>query len=114
MRLKPIGLFFTFLLPWSLTGFANHDDAASGPGAAAQVADRHQADPPPEQPYWYQPGHPLNPAEATAITALAGFEVDKFFAVPERFGSWTAISSDERGRLICAAQHQPGLYRITL
>jgi len=65
------------------------------------------------QPYWYQPGHPLDPAEAAGITCPPGFDVQKCYSVPEEQGSWTAITTDDRGRLICAAQHRPGLYRIT-
>jgi putative heme-binding domain-containing protein len=66
-----------------------------------------------DEPYWYKPGHPVNPAEASAIQTLPGFTVDKVLAVPEEYGSWTAITVDAKGRLICAAQHGPGLYRIT-
>ncbi len=64
------------------------------------------------EPYWYKPGHPLKPAEARAIRVLPGFEVEKVFTVPDEWGSWTAITVDHRGRLICAAQHEPGLYRL--
>ena len=66
-----------------------------------------------DDPYWYKPGHPIRPAEAGGITTLPGFQVDKMLTVPEACGSWTAIAVDERGRLICSAQHQPGLYRVT-
>lgn len=65
-----------------------------------------------EQPYWYQPGHPVDPAEAAGVTTLPGFELEKFFDIPDELGSWTAIATDHKGRLICAAQHQPGLYRL--
>ena len=66
-----------------------------------------------EQPYWYQPGHPINPAEARSVSTKAGFKVEKYYEIPSDYGSWTAIATDEKGRLICAAQHQPGLYRLT-
>ncbi len=67
-----------------------------------------------DEPYWYQPGHPLRPAEARAITTPPGFLVEKILDVPEDWGSWTAIAVDPQGRLICAAQHVPGLYRVTV
>ena len=73
-----------------------------------------EEDPKEEQPYWYQPGHPINPAEALSITTLEGFKVNKFYNIPTEFGSWTAITSDDKGRLICAAQHQTGLYRLSI
>ncbi len=66
-----------------------------------------------DKPYWYKPGHPLKPAEPRAIETLPGFVVEKVLDVPEEFGSWTAITVDDRGRLICAAQHLPGLVRIS-
>jgi len=66
-----------------------------------------------DEPYWYKPGHPERPAEAQAIRSLPGFEVERILAVPGEQGSWTAIAVDPKGRLITAAQHRGGLYRIT-
>lgn len=67
-----------------------------------------------DEPYWYKPGHPLNPAEPRSIKTLPGFEVTRVYRIPEEYGSWTALTRDDRGRLICAAQHKAGLYRLTL
>jgi putative heme-binding domain-containing protein len=66
-----------------------------------------------DKPYWYKPGHPLRPAEAASIKTLPGFKADRILTVPEEFGSWTALAVDSRGRLLAAAQHEPGIYRIT-
>ena len=66
-----------------------------------------------DAPYWYKPGHPLDPAEAASIQTLPGFKAERILTVPEEFGSWTALTVDSKGRLIAAAQHRPGLYRVT-
>ncbi|HZJ13871.1 MAG TPA: c-type cytochrome, partial [Chthoniobacteraceae bacterium] len=66
-----------------------------------------------ESPYWYKPGHPLNPAEAASIKTLPGFKAERVLSVPAEFGSWTALAVDPKGRLVAAAQHEPGIYRIT-
>jgi putative heme-binding domain-containing protein len=65
------------------------------------------------RPYWYKPGHPLNPAESSTITTLPGFKADRIFTVPTDGGSLTALAVDSRGRLLAAAQHHAGIYRIT-
>jgi putative heme-binding domain-containing protein len=78
------------------------------PAAALQ-----QKDPYADKPYWYKPGHPLEPADAAAVKTLDGFVAERILTVPKDMGSWTALAVDPRGRLIAAAQHQPGLYRIT-
>ncbi|MEO6005818.1 MAG: c-type cytochrome [Opitutus sp.] len=65
-------------------------------------------------PYWYKPGHPSAPAEATGIKAPPGFAVDRVLTVPREMGSWISLCVDPAGRLIAAAQQQPGLFRITL
>ena len=67
-----------------------------------------------EEPYWYKPGHPLEPAESASIETLSGFQAERVLAVPREFGSWTALTVDDKGRLIAAAQHRPGLYRVTV
>ncbi len=64
--------------------------------------------------YWYQPGHPVTPAGASSIKTLPGFVATRMMSVPEELGSWTALCVDDRGRLITAAQHRPGLYRVTV
>ncbi len=65
------------------------------------------------EPYWYKPGHPLHPAEATSITTLPGFLAERLLTPPRELGSWTALTVDPKGRLIVAGQHEAGLYRIT-
>ena len=65
------------------------------------------------EPYWYQPGHAVNPAKPSAIESLPGFQVEQIYSVPEASGSWTAITADGQGRLLCAAQHKSGIYRLT-
>ena len=64
------------------------------------------------EPYWYKPGHPLNPADAGNIETLPGFKAERVLTVPREFGSWTALAVDDQGRLITAAQHLAGLYRV--
>ena len=66
-----------------------------------------------DEPYWYKPGHPVNSADATNIETLPGFTAERVLTVPREFGSWTALTVDNQGRLIASAQHQAGLYRIT-
>ena len=65
------------------------------------------------RPYWYKPGHPLNPAESSTIHTLTGFKADRIFTVPADGGSLTALTVDPQGRLLAAAQHDAGIYRIT-
>jgi glucose/arabinose dehydrogenase len=71
------------------------------------------ADPYAKDPYWYQPGHPVSPAEATAIKTAPGFKAERVLTVPREMGSWTALCVDPQGRLITSAQQQPGLFRVT-
>jgi putative heme-binding domain-containing protein len=66
-----------------------------------------------DRPYWYKPGHPLNPAESSTIKTLPGFKAERIFTVPADGGSLTALTVDPRGRLLAAAQHHAGIYRIT-
>ena len=35
-----------------------------------------------DEPYWYQPGHPLNPAEPRTIKTLPGFKAEKVYSIP--------------------------------
>lgn len=77
---------------------------------AAPEADNTYAD----EPYWYQPGHPSNPANLSEVKTLDGFTASRLLTVPEELGSWTALCTDDRGRLLAAAQHRPGIHRITL
>jgi putative heme-binding domain-containing protein len=65
------------------------------------------------RPYWYKPGHPLNPAEAPTIKTLPGFKAERIFALPREEGTLTALATDPQGRLLAAAQIHPGIYRIT-
>jgi putative heme-binding domain-containing protein len=94
----------------SIAGKQGEPDAVDAADSDADSADDTVYA---HEPYWYKPGHPIKPAEARAIKTLPGFQVDKVFSVPDEWGSWTAITVDQRGRLICAAQHTPGLYRLT-
>jgi len=66
-----------------------------------------------DQPYWYKPGHPLNPAESSTIKTLPGFKAERIFTMPRDGGSLTALAVDPHGRLLAATQHHPGIYRIT-
>jgi putative heme-binding domain-containing protein len=66
-----------------------------------------------DRPYWYKPGHPVNPAESSTIKTLPGFKAERIFTVPADGGSLTALAVDPQGRLLAAAQHHPGIYRIT-
>ena len=66
-----------------------------------------------DRPYWYKPGHPINPAEASHLQTLPGFTTERILTVPEALGSFTALTADSHGRLLAAAQHRPGIYRIT-
>ncbi len=65
------------------------------------------------EPYWYKPGHPLEPAESSAVETAEGFVAERILTVPKDMGSWTALAVDPRGRLLAAAQHRAGLFRIT-
>ena len=57
----------------------------------------------------------LPPAIATPadkFTTLPGFKVEQLYNVPKIQGSWTALCTDPKGRLIASDQYGP-LYRIT-
>lgn len=66
-----------------------------------------------DRPYWYKPGHPLNPADSATIRTPPGFQAEQILTVPPGHGSLTALTVDPQGRLLAAAQHEAGLYRIT-
>ena len=66
-----------------------------------------------DEPYWYKPGHPSTPAETATITTQPGFVAERVLTVPPSLGSFTALATDAEGRLLAAAQHRPGIYRIT-
>lgn len=66
-----------------------------------------------DEPYWYKPGHPINPTEVAGLKSIPGFSVQKVFDVPKNMGSLTAITVDNKARLIVAAQHKQGIYRLT-
>jgi putative heme-binding domain-containing protein len=72
-----------------------------------------EKDPYADKPYWYKPGHPLEPAEASAVKVPDGFVAERVLTVPKAMGSWTALAVDPQGRLVAASQHDPGLYRVT-
>jgi putative heme-binding domain-containing protein len=66
-----------------------------------------------DRPYWYKPGHPLNPAESATIQTLPGFVAERILTVPTEYGSFTALTVDPQGRLLAASQHEADIYRIT-
>ena len=66
-----------------------------------------------DRPYWYKPGHPLDPAVPASITTLPGFVAERIVTIPRELGSLTALTVDPEGRLLVAAQHEPGIHRIT-
>lgn len=52
--------------------------------------------------------------KSDVFNVLPGFQVEKLYTVPkEKYGSWVAITTDPKGRLICSDQEKKGLYRIT-
>lgn len=65
-----------------------------------------------DSPAWYEPGHPLNPAEPAGIKTLPGFEVEKVLDVPSSVGSVTTMTLDDNGNIIFGTQHHRGLYQI--
>jgi putative heme-binding domain-containing protein len=81
--------------------------------AVLLLAQAQEKDPYADKPYWYKPGHPLQPADAAAVQTPAGFAAERVLSVPAEMGSWTALAADPKGRLTAAAQHRPGLFRIT-
>lgn len=85
------------------------DTVASSELAEDSSSEQSYAD----DPYWYKPGHSVNPAAPSSIKSPPRFVVDRVYSVPEASGSWTAITTDGQGRLLCAAQHKPGIYRLT-
>lgn len=55
-------------------------------------------------------GSPLEPSE---ITVSEGFKVELLYTVPrEEQGSWVALATDPRGRLLACDQGENGLYRV--
>ena len=57
----------------------------------------------------------LPPTVATTadkFTVMPGFQVEQLYNVPKIQGSWTALCTDPKGRLIASDQYGP-LYRIT-
>lgn len=50
---------------------------------------------------------------AENVTAPDGFRVEELFHVPRAMGSWVALMSDNKGRLIASDQGASGLYLIT-
>lgn len=53
------------------------------------------------------------PRPAENVTAAAGFRVEQVFDVPRAMGSWVALTTDDKGRLIASDQSSGGLYLIT-
>lgn len=62
-------------------------------------------------------GRPPEPVDERArlaenVTARDGFRVEKLFDVPNGMGSWVALTTDDRGRLIASDQGGAGLFLI--
>lgn len=79
--------------------------------ASASKLPAQKVDPYLNDPEWYKPGHPLNPAEPASIETLDEFRVEKVLDVPSGVGSISAMTTDPEGNLIVAMQHRPGIYR---
>lgn len=57
---------------------------------------------------------PADAGETGPFLLRPGFQVEKLFTVPkETLGSWVAITTDDKGRLIVSDQGNLGLFRIT-
>ncbi len=59
-------------------------------------------------------GVPDLPLAATKLELQPGFEAHEVLRVPRVYGSWVALTVDDRGRMIAAAEAEKGLYRLTL
>ncbi|MFO1066732.1 MAG: hypothetical protein U0892_22975 [Pirellulales bacterium] len=53
------------------------------------------------------------PVAADNAQAPEGFKVEKIFQVPRAMGSWVALTTDPKGRLIASDQGGAGLFMIT-
>jgi putative heme-binding domain-containing protein len=59
-------------------------------------------------------GLPDLPLASTRLELAPGFEVDEILRVPRAMGSWVALTVDDKGRIIAAAEAKHGLFRVTL
>ncbi len=107
---RPLALFIALATPAGI-----HAPHAAEPGRIIVPPVIESADETvyADRPYWYKPGHPLNPAESSTIQTLPGFQAERILTVPTEYGSFTALTVDPQGRLLAAAQHEAGIYRIT-
>jgi len=80
-------------------------------GIAATFGQR--LDPYADDPDWYRPGHPLEPAEPAAIRLQEGFKVERVLSVPKETGSISVMTTAPNGDLLVTMQHRPGIYRVT-
>ncbi len=55
----------------------------------------------------------FTPELATHAHVPEGFKIERIFRVPRPMGSWVAITTDDRGRLIASDQGGAGLFLIT-
>jgi putative heme-binding domain-containing protein len=87
------------------------EKSAATPGVAARIVAKAGAGP------WGDvlAGGAAGPvAGAPEFNVPAGFAVERLFVVPkDELGSWVALTSDPRGRLIASDQQDKGLVRIT-
>ncbi|MEM9378636.1 MAG: family 16 glycoside hydrolase [Planctomycetota bacterium] len=59
-------------------------------------------------------GAPDRTLPASKIELLPGFEAETILRVPRAYGSWVALTVDDEGRIVAAAEAETGLYRVTL
>lgn len=86
-KLKGMGKFG--VQPWGIAGI-------QGPGGGGGGAKR-------------------NPLDVEGITVAEGFKVELLYEVPkDEQGSWVALTTDDKGRLLASDQGNKGLYRITV
>ncbi|MEM6569468.1 MAG: family 16 glycoside hydrolase [Planctomycetota bacterium] len=59
-------------------------------------------------------GAPDRTLPAAKIELLPGFEAEDLLRVPRAYGSWVALTVDDDGRILAAAEANTGLFRVTL
>ncbi|MEL6713554.1 MAG: family 16 glycoside hydrolase, partial [Planctomycetota bacterium] len=59
-------------------------------------------------------GAPEGTLSADDLVLPPGFAAERLYTVPRAFGSWVALTVDERGRIVAAAEAHHGLFRLTL
>ncbi|MFT7168987.1 MAG: putative heme-binding domain-containing protein [Paracoccaceae bacterium] len=59
-------------------------------------------------------GVPDLPLAASKFEVQPGYRVEEIMRVPRAYGSWVALTVDDQGRIIAAAEAEHGLFRVTL